>query len=442
MKTFVKCTIPVFAVLLLLTFGESCTQPQTTQQTVSEPPTKPIVVRQPAEYDPQEAVWLIWPPVDHLADYSNEQVTLEIIEALLPGTRVVVTAADSTLLAKAKNAIPASAMESGRLELWQLPSEEFWARDMGPNFVQLSNGQKAIVDFEFDAWGYTPQDSMDDYTIHMEKYDEAVAKLRDLPVISSSLFSEGGNREVNGEGTLLVVESVEQGRNPNKSKAEMEAEFQRVLGVKKVIWLKQGLHEDDHTFLGPIKSKEHNKVYTVVTTNGHIDEFCRFVNDSTILLAEVPITDRSDPIGAENHRRLEANLAILQNATDQDGRPFRIVRMPLPPPIFGTMKPGDSVYDFISTLNYEDGSIFPEGQPITVVAAASYLNFLISNEVILAQQYWREGLDETLKIRDAQVKKILTDLFPDRQIEMIDALAVNFGGGGIHCITMQEPALN
>ena len=76
----------------------------------------------------------------------------------------------------------------------------------------------------------------------------------------------------------MVVETVEQGRNPNWTLAEMEAEFQRVLGVKKVIWLQEGLYEDDHTFRGPIPIENDKKAYTVVTTNGHIDEFARFVN--------------------------------------------------------------------------------------------------------------------------------------------------------------------
>ena len=71
------------------------------------------------------------------------------------------------------------------------------------------------------------------------------------------------------------------------TRKEMEAEYKRLMGVKKIIWLKKGVVEDDHTFLGPITTSDGTKAYTVVTTNGHIDEFARFVNDSTILLAQV-----------------------------------------------------------------------------------------------------------------------------------------------------------
>ncbi|MEM6378790.1 MAG: agmatine deiminase family protein, partial [Bacteroidota bacterium] len=167
----------------------------------------------------------------------------------------------------------------------------------------------------------------------------------------------------------------------------------------------------------------------------------RFVNDTTVLLAEVPEEDLHDPIAQENHRRMEENFKILQQATDQDGNPLNIVRMPLPKLITTQMKPGDSVYDFISTLEYQDGSQFPGGQPVTVIAAASYLNFLITDKVIIGQKYWKEGMDEAIQARDNQVKSILEDLFPGRAVVLLDAMAINLGGGGIHCITMHEPKI-
>ena len=399
------------------------------------------VERQPAEYDPQDAIWLIWSPIDHKQGYSNEAVSMAIIEAVAPFTKVVVTAATDSLYERALQMIPQDFIREGKVETLLLPSEELWVRDMGPNFVEMSNGKKGIVDFGFNAWGYVSETGMDDYTIRMEKYDEEVAKLRGLLLVSTELISEGGDREVNGEGTLMVVETVEQGRNPNWSKKEMEEEFKRVLGVDKVIWLKEGLYEDDHTFRGPIELENEENAYTVVTTNGHIDEFARFVNDSTILLAEVPEEDMHDPVARENHRRMSENLAILEAATDQDGNPFHIVRMPLPQLIVRKMKPGDSVYDYISTLDYQDGSVFPIGKEINVIAAASYLNFLISDHVILGQKYWMPGLDEAIKERDEEAQRILQSVFPKREIVMIDALSVNLGGGGIHCITMQEPKI-
>ena len=222
----------------------------------------------------------------------------------------------------------------------------------------------------------------------------------------------------------------------------MEAEYKRLLGTKKVIWLKQGLVEDDHTFLGPIKTKDGTKAYTVVTTNGHVDEFVRFVNDSTILLAKIDSTELNDPIAFENNKRIEENYEILYKATDQDGKPFTIIRMPLPGTIYDTMNPGDYVYEYIKTLNYDDGSAFPNGESVKVIAALSYLNFIITNKVIIGQSCWREGMPDEFKLKDKKASQILQSVFPNRKVIMIDALAVNLGGGGIHCISMQQPALS
>lgn len=405
----------------------------------AESETIVTVVRTPGEFEPQEATWIIWSPVNHKKGMSNENTQLEIIEALVEDTKVVVVAKNDSLLNRAKNQIPKEYIDQGKVELKVIDTEEFWIRDMGPNFVELSNGKKGIVDFNFDAWGYTPHDEMDDYTILMEKFDEKVGELLELQVITTDVYSEGGDREVNGKGTLMVVEAVEMNRNPGKTLEELNAEFRRVLGVSNIIWLKQGVYEDDHTFEGPINIEGGKKAYTVITTGGHIDEFARFVDANTILLAEVPDEDLDDPIAVENKKRLEINYNILKNAKDQDGKPFNIIRVPTPKTILNTMEPGDAVYDFISNLEYKDNSTFPTGEKITVVAASSYLNFTISNNVVVAQKYWKEGGDLAIKKRDEDVKKILEEVMPGRKIIMIDPLPINYGGGGIHCTTRHQP---
>lgn len=417
----------LFIALLLL----SCSSPKKKDDV--------IVINQPAEFDNQEALWLIWPSTDHKAGESVEKVTLSIIEALKGDMNIVVSCRDKELLDQAKVSLENHFGGLKNITLLEIPSYEIWTRDMGPVFVETDQNTLAIADFNFDSWGYA--DTLDIAAKTEEMYDVRVAEHHNLPVISSSMISEGGNREVNGKGTLIVAEAVEKGRNPGMSKLEMEAEYKRLLGAKKVIWLKQGLVEDDHTFLGPKTTADGEKAYTVVTTNGHVDEFVRFVNDSTILMAQIDPKELDDPIGFENHRRIEENYQILSKATDQDGKPFTIVRMPLPGTIFTTMSPGDYVYEFIKTLDYVDGSEFPDGEKIKVMAALSYLNFIITDKVIIGQTCWREGMPEELKSKDEMAAQILQSVFPNRKVTMIDALAVNLGGGGIHCISMHQPAL-
>ena len=399
-----------------------------------------IVVRQPAEFETQQAIWLIWPSTDHKEGESVEKVTLSIIEAIIPDEEVVITCKNKELHEQAKETLQDHFGDLKNITLMEIPSFEIWVRDMGPIFVETNKKTMAIADFNFNSWGYS--DTLDPDTKTEEMYDVRVAEQLNLPVISSSLISEGGNREVNGKGTMITTESVEMERNPTMTKGEMEAEYERLLGIKKTIWLKQGLVEDNHTFLGPVTTAEGTKAYTVVTTNGHIDEFARFVNDSTVLLAQIDSTEFDDPIAFENHKRIEENHKILSTSTDQDGKPFTIIRIPLPGTIFSTMKPGDYVYDYIKTLDYKDGSTFPNGNTVKVIAALSYLNFIITDKVVVGQTSWREGMPNKLKEKDEKAAQILQSVFPNRKIVMIDALAVNLGGGGIHCISMYQPIIS
>jgi len=417
---------------ILALFFISCSSPKK-NQTV-------FVVNQPAEFETQEAIWLIWPSTDHKEGESVENVTLSIIEALIGDINIVVTCKNKELLQDASQTLKKRFGDQPRLKLLEIPSIEIWARDMGPIFVETNKNTLAIADFNFNSWGYSDTLNIDTKTEEM--YDERVAEHFDLPVISSSMISEGGNREVNGKGTLITTESVEMDRNPSMTKREMETEYERLLGIKKTIWLKQGLVEDNHTFLGPVATLDGTKAYTVATTNGHIDEFARFVNDSTILLAQIDSTEFDDPIAFENHKRIEENYRILLNATDQDGKPFTIIRMPLTGTIFSTMKPDDYVYDFIKTLDYKDGSTFPNGDSVKVIAALSYLNFIITDKVVIGQTCWRKGMPNELKVKDEKAAQILQSVFPNRKIIMIDALAVNLGGGGIHCISMYQPTFS
>ena len=132
-----------------------------------------------------------------------------------------------------------------------------------------------------------------------------------MSIINSKLISEGGAIESNGKGTLMVTAAVICKRNPKLSKIQITKEYQRVLGVRKIIWLNKGLAEDDQV------------------TSGHINEIARFVSPNTILLAKVLPAERyKNRITQESYQRLEENYRILHNATDQNGQPFRIIGFP------------------------------------------------------------------------------------------------------------------
>lgn len=392
---------------------------------------------QAAEYAPMDAVWLIWPKVEHKSGYINEAVTKQIIESLIPSVKIKLVVANDSMKQVAKKMLADSLFSKGYVELMNFNYNEFWARDFGPAFLINNKGEKAMADFMFNDWGYS--DTADAYARTDEKLDENIAAYYQLPIISTNLVTEGGDHEVNGKGTIILCDTVEMLRNPSLTKEQIENEYRKVLGVKKFIWLRQGVRDDDKSTNGTIDGPGNKKYYTVLTTNGHVDEYARFINDSTIMLATVDSADRNSPIEIETGKRMDENYEILKNATDQDGKPLHIIRMPMPYLVTSTMQPGDGVYDVLSTFTFRDGSVFPKGKPINVVAAASYCNFLIANDKVLVAKYCKPGMDKKILLRDIQAQQILQAAFPGKKIIAIDALAINFGGGGMHCITINEP---
>ena len=162
----------------------------------------------------------------------------------------------------------------------------------------------------------------------------------------------------------------------------------------------------------------------------------RFTAPDTIVLEQVTPRERdSDPVMHESFRRLAQNYQILKAATDQDGRPFRIVRMPAADPVYTThrFKAGDP------GLSFFRGS--RPGELVKVIIPQSYMNFVISNGVVLEQAYWRPGQPKSTRRKDEEAKRILQRLFPDRRVVQLHAEALNWGGGGMHCATQEQPAV-
>ena len=391
--------------------------------------TATLPLRLPAEWEPQEAVLISWPTYDHVQNMPVSDVHVRIAQSLTPHVRVDILVRN----AQEERAARAQLRRGGvtqNIRFMRSPNAEIWVRDFGPIFTFQPNGQRTIVDFGFDYWGYsTPADPLAKRETSTES---AVAKAMNLPIVKANLVSEGGNRESNGRGTLMMVESVERDRNPRLNRLQIEDEYRRVFGTRNFLWIPRGVLDDGYTFDGPLP----NGSYTPITTGGHVDNIARFVDRRTLLVAEVTAAEaKNDPLAAENRRRTEEAVAILREARTEDGEPFRIIRMPSPDPILRTMRPGDPVYDFISTLEYRSGVPFPKGKPVQVAFATSYMNFLITNGAVLTSRFYKPGRNLALKRKDEQAIATLRRVFPGRKIIAIDSDAVNLGGGGLHCIT-------
>ncbi|MEY4905816.1 MAG: hypothetical protein RLZZ292_3631 [Bacteroidota bacterium] len=426
---------PYHAFLLIL-FIFACKNEQK-KPTIALTTTTTSTFHQAGEFELTAAVWLYWSNYDNKQGYSSNAVQLEMIRQIAPYSVVKVAVANDSLATYVTSKLSYELIQTNQVKIIVLPHQEVWARDIGPNFVVNAQGEKAIVDYDYNYWGY--QKAGDPSLKTDETADENVAKSMQLPCFSTNLVTEGGNHEVNGKGVLIASEVVALGRNPTMTLAQIEAEYKRLIGVKKIIWLKKGVREDDQTFRGVLKNEKGETVYTVIPTGGHVDEVARFVDANTILLSSIDSSDLKDPIALETATRMEENYQILKAATDQDGKPFRILRMAVPKTYQTTMQPGDGVYDYIKDLTYLDKSVFPKGKPIKVIAATSYINFLIVNELILTTKYARSSKDKELVRRDENARKVLQVAFPNKKIVQIDAMPINLGGGGLHCITMNEP---
>ena len=274
----------------------------------------------------------------------------------------------------------ASSLCGPDIDLVCLPIDDAWMRDSGPSFLKHADGRLGATAWHFNAWGGVS-------SVFQRDDDLAVSVCRtlDVAVYQSSLTLEGGAIHIDGEGTLVTTESVvlNPNRNPGVSKEQATEELCRALGVEQVIWMPgdpQGLHAD--------------------VTDGHIDGIMCFVEPGRVIFESAP---NATEAAAELD---QANLRALQNATDARGRRLEIIHL-------------------------HDAT---EAAPNRELFCRSYVNFYLSNGGLVMPAYGIASDDEA--------REVLHAAFPDRDIVQVDINAIAPQGGGIHCITQQQPELD
>jgi agmatine deiminase len=331
----------------------------------------------PAEWEPHAATWLAWP---HKEDSwpgnfaPIPAVWVEIVRALAPSERVNILVDHAAAAAGVRDLLRAGVVSDRGVSLCEIPTDDAWIRDYGPLFI-TRHTEFAAVKWSYNAWGgkYPPWDLDDAVT-------EKICTSFGVPVFRPGIVLEGGSIDVNGQGTLLTTEAclLNPNRNPHLGRDEIERYLRDYLGAPHILWLGQGIAGDD--------------------TDGHIDDLARFVNPTTVVT--VVETNPRD----ENFEALQANYQRLLAMTDQDGRPLRVITLPMP-----------------RAISYK-------GQRLP----ASYANFYIANGVVLLPTF-----DDP---NDAVALQTLQRLFPQRRVVGIHAAEMLWGLGAIHCVTQQQPA--
>lgn len=327
----------------------------------------------PGEEAPHARTWLAWASTKSIygtstAYFEDVQETLGRLAAAIAELEPVI------MMAGAEHHDLARKLCGPRVELVDIPTDDMWARDNGPIFLNNKDGRKAVLDLNFNGWGGKQRHSKDG------RISRSIAEVLDRSYIKADVVGEGGGIEFDGEGTLMLTDScwVNDNRNPGKSRDEIEDELKARLGVQKVIWL-PGVHGED-------------------ITDGHIDGSIRFVRPGVL------ITDFYEGGTSPWVEAMAESKEILLKATDAKGRAFEMVDIPW------ARNPRSTQPEF-----------FP-----------GYANFYISNGAVYTPQFGD-------KLADSRAIESLGKLFPTRKIVALDVDRIYENGGGIHCVTQQEP---
>ncbi|HEY4917589.1 MAG TPA: agmatine deiminase [Solirubrobacteraceae bacterium] len=349
--------------------------------------------RMPGEFEPHSGCWIAWPErTDNwrLGAKPAQKAYAAVAEAINASDPVTVAVSDAQFE-------HCRSLLSPSIRVVEIATDDAWIRDTGPTFLLDGDGGRRGVDWHFNAWGglngglYFPWD-------RDERVARKVLEIEGADRYLAPIVLEGGSIHVDGEGTVLSTEEclLNPNRNPELSREEIESALFDYLGAEKVIWLGQGVYNDE--------------------TDGHVDNLACFAAPGVVLLTYCE--DESDPqhaISRDAQQRLET-------ATDARGRSIEVVRLPSPGLVTITEEEAGGVDAVEGSLPRRAGDRL----------AASYANFYIATTLIVYPL-----LDERY---DEQAGEVLQGCFPEREIVGVPAREILLGGGNIHCITQQVPA--
>ena len=335
----------------------------------------------PPEWVPHERTWMEFPPVnDGFGDDADGDLgRYRRVWASVANT--INRFEPVSLVCNLGDGEVARTMVDASIEIHETPIGDSWARDSGPTFLTHPDGRLGATHWKFNAWGDA---GFSDWTDE-QHVGAFIAGLAGAQLFSSPMVNEGGGIHVDGEGTVLCTTTVQldPGRNPTMNAESVETEFKAYLGVSKAIWLPRGLTKD----------------YDRFGTRGHVDICACFVRPGVLLVHRQ--TDPSHP----DYEVTNEYIELLRRATDATGRELELIEVPAP------------------VQTHADGELVDW----------SYLNHYICNGAVILCSF-----DDP---NDDVAASILEGAYPGREIVLHDARDIFACGGGIHCITQQQPAV-
>lgn len=327
----------------------------------------------PAEWEPHERCWMQWP----CREEAWGERLMQVYGAYAAVARAIRQFEPVTIVCRPEDEAQAKLACGREIDILPIKIDDSWARDSGPIFVTNGKGGVAGVHWRFNAWGNQYHGYAND-----QKVGGEILKHLKMRTYQGPMILEGGSISVDGYGTLLTTEEclLNENRNPELSRQQIEERLALYLGVRRIIWLDRGLEDDE--------------------TDGHVDMIACFAGAGSVLL-NMP-QDKRDA----NFARMQDNRMRLEMARDAQGQKLDIIEVPQPAHQFRR----------------------PDGRRL----CTSYLNFYIANSGIVMPTY-----DDP---NDGKAVEIVASAFPDRVVVPVPAMEIAQGGGSIHCITQQQPA--
>ena len=346
--------------------------------------------RMPAEWEPQKSVWISWP--HNKNDWPGmfekiPNVVGKIIKYLANHQRIDLLVNTNKIMDEARKQLKRTGCKLSNIKFHKIKTDRLWLRDSGPIFlINKKTRKKIMLNFKFTAWSKYKNfrnDNKINYQISKYLNIKSILPKKINSKKFEKVVMEGGAFDTNGSGSILLTKecllSSKQERNKGFKKSDYESLFSKYLNTKNFIWLNKGIVGDD--------------------THGHVDDIARFVSKTTIMIADE--NNKSE----KNYKSLKENIKILKKSYDENGKKFKIIKIPMPSPIF----------------------IQKTRVP------ASYLNFFISNKTVLVPIF---NVKE-----DKKVLKIFRKFFTKRKVIAVDCSDLIWGFGAIHCMTQQEPII-